>query len=304
MVAFLDPRKWTADEFEEARLLAIGDFIAGRNAEGGASYETMFAEATAEVERLLDVTSDLLTLGDGAALVTDATLVAPLRHTAGPPISEDHLKVMADVPKKPKKYTAEQAERIATLLSAARDRGRFPWLEATPPTPPDAIQRRAAIASSAALWASQRMATKRRTESSKAQEKVVRAFLTAQGFTEVAARRAINAIDDLERGEFCAESPVVGTKADVVVRLRNGRLLLIECKVSGSAINSYKRLIHDIGDKESAWSRAFGDQIYTMGVLSGVFKLANLVDAQNTKRIYIIWERDLAPLAAFLAAAV
>lgn len=59
-----------------------------------------------------------------------------------------------------------------------------------------------------------------------------------------------------------------------------------------------------LSDKESAWSRAFGDQIYTMGVISGVYKLANLIEAQNTKRIYITWERDLAPLAAFLAAAI
>jgi hypothetical protein len=142
------------------------------------------------------------------------------------------------------------------------------------------------------------------SRSSKLQEKAVRAFLAAQGFTEVPARRSINAVDDIARGEFCAESPVVGTKADVCVRLRNGRLLLIECKVSGSAINSYKRLIHDIGDKESAWSRSFAAQIYTTGVIAGVFKLANLVEAQNTKRIFIVWERDLTPLAEFLAAAV
>lgn len=299
MAALPDPRTWTVAELDEARLLAIADFIAGRTDPGGESYAVMLSECIADVERLLDSTDDLLALGAGQALLDDPKLIGPLRHTAGPPISEGHLSVMADARIGPRAYSLEEAERIATLLSAALDRDRFPWLQER--RRPDVTERRVAVVSSAALWAAQRMATKRRNESSRLQERAVRAFLADSDFTEVPARRAINAVDDLGRGEFCAESLVVGTKADVCVRLRNGRLLLIECKVSGTALNSYKRLIHDIGDKESVWRASFAAQIYTMGVIAGVFKLANLVEAQ--RRIYIVWEHDLAPLLDFLRAA-
>jgi hypothetical protein len=117
------------------------------------------------------------------------------------------------------------------------------------------------------------MATKRRNESSTKQEAAVLALLSAtDGFTEVPRRRTITNVDDLARGEFCAESEVAGVKSDVCVRLYNGRLLLIECKVSGSALNSVKRLIHDIGDKVGVWRAAFGVQAIPMGVIAGVFK--------------------------------
>ena len=89
----------------------------------------------------------------------------------------------------------------------------------------------------AALWAVQRTATARRGESATRQEEAVKALLRAKGFTEV-PRRDINAIGDLGRGEFCPEAKVAGAKCDVPVGLRNNRYLLIECKVSSSAVNS------------------------------------------------------------------
>ncbi len=301
MVAYPDPRRWTTAELDEARLLAIGDFIAGRNEEGGDSYAAMLAAASANVERLFTATDDLTALGDGAALRADATLAAPLRYTAGPPISEDDLATMANVRKKPRAYTAVETAAIATLMSAAWDRARLPWLEAERMADP--VERRAAVLTTASLWAAQQMATKRRNESSTRQEAAVMALLAATpGFVEVPRRATITNVDDLARGEFCAESEVARVKSDVCVRLHNGRLLLIECKVSSSPLNSVKRLIHDIGDKLGVWRTAFGAQAIPMGVIAGVFKLKNLEDAQ-TKGIAVVWERDLTPLAEFLRAA-
>jgi XamI restriction endonuclease len=302
MTAFPEPRRWSAAELDEARLLAIGDFITGRTGEGDASYAAFLAEATAGVERLLVATDDLTALGSGEMLMADVSLVAPLRFTAGPPVAEAVLAVTADVPEKPTRLTAAQAERIALLLTASRDRARFPWLDAAPPTRPDPAARLSALVATATLWASQRMATKRRTEGSRNQEASVRAYLASIAFTQVPTL-AISAPDDLARGTFCAETEVVGSNADISVRAHNGRLLLIECKVSGSAVNSVKRLNREVGDKVATWSRAFGTQQHTMAVLAGVFRLKNLTDAQ-AKNIAIVWERDLAPLAAFLAAAV
>lgn len=199
------------------------------------------------------------------------------------------------------KLTADQAERITLLLAAARDKARLPWLDATPSARPDKAARPAAVVATGTLWASQRMATKRRTEDSDHQEVAVKEFLASVGFTEVPTK-PITAPDDLDRGQFCAESEVAGTKADISVRPNNGRLLLVECKVSGSSVNSVKRLNHEVGDKAATWARAFGNQRHSMAVLAGVFRLKNLVDAQD-KNIAIVWERDLAPLGEFLAAA-
>jgi hypothetical protein len=301
MVAYPDPRRWTHDQLEEARLLAIGDFVTGRNEETGESYAAILADSMAQVERLFTATDDLTALGDGAVLVTDPTLVNPLRYTAGPPISQDDLATMADIRKTPRAYTATEAEAIATLLKAAADRARLPWLDADPPRTADTTERRTAILTTASLWAAQRLATKRRNESSVKQEAAVRALLTAEDFTEVETGVITN-VDDLARGEFCAESEVAGAKSDICVRLRNGRLLLIECKVSNSALNSVKRLNRDIGSKLGVWRAAFGAQAIPMGVLSGVFRRKNLIDAQNTG-IAIVRERDLAPLVDFVGAA-
>jgi hypothetical protein len=60
-------------------------------------------------------------------------------------------------------------------------------------------------------------------------------------------------------GEFCGETRLAGTRADVVARLRDGRVMAIECKVSNSAVNSYKRLIHDTGGKAATWYRTLGN---------------------------------------------
>lgn len=299
--AFPKPALWTDDELETARLEAIADFIAGRTEEGGDSYAVLLATATARVEQLFVATNDLTALGVGAPLVADPSLVGPLRYTAGPAISADDLMVMAKVSLGRKTLSVDGAERIVALLGAARDRARFPWLEVVPPRLPDAAERRVAVAVTASIWAAQTIATKRRNESSNKQEAAVLALLTAEGYTQVGTRK-ITAPDDLARGEFCAETLAGGVKADVCVRLHNGRLLLIECKVSGSATNSVKRLIHDIGDKVAVWRDAFGAQAIPMGVIAGVFKRKNLVDAQD-KGIYLVWERDLTPLAEFLRSA-
>jgi XamI restriction endonuclease len=297
----VSPKLWTRDDFDTARLLAIGDFITGRTGEGGASYAAFLVEALAGAESLLSATADLSKLETGAALAAEPKLVAPLRFTAGPPFSEDDLATMAEVPKKPTKLTPAQAERIALILTAARDTARFPWLAAAVREAQES-ERKAAVLTTATLWAAQRMATLRRTESSKRQEEAVIAYIASKGFSQVATR-VINIPDDIARGQVCAESVVAGTKADITVRLLNGRLLLIECKVSGSGINSVKRLNHEVGDKAATWKTAFGTQAYPMAVLAGVFKRKNLMDAQD-KGIFIVWERDLASLGEFLAAAI
>ena len=142
------------------------------------------------------------------------------------------------------------------------------------------------------------MATVLRNRWAARQERAVADILSANGYT-AAPRRRIDSLADLPAGFFCPESMVFGQKCDVPVGLRNGRYLLIECKVSGSAVNSYKRLNHETVNKRDEWERGFAAQAYTGAVLGGVFRPSNVLAAQE-RGVFIFWEHDLTPLAEFL----
>jgi hypothetical protein len=120
------------------------------------------------------------------------------------------------------------------------------------------------------------------------------------GFTAVPAR-PINTLDDApRRSEFCAESMVGTRKADVPVRLFDGRLMPIECKVSNSELNSVKRINNDAATKATTWRLEFGvNQVVPVALMSGVFKVANLVQAQAAG-LTLFWAHDLDKMRAFI----
>ena len=112
------------------------------------------------------------------------------------------------------------------------------------------------------------------------------------------------AINTIVRGpqemQFCAECQLGERKADVVVRLHDTRLLAIECKVSNSATNSVKRLNNDAAVKAEYWIKQFGAaQVVPAAVLSGVFKVLNLEQAQ-ARGLSLFWAHDLCKLGAFI----
>ena len=84
-------------------------------------------------------------------------------------------------------------------------------------------------------------------------------------------------------GRFTGECIVGATrKADVVVRLWDGRVMPIECKVSNSELNSIKRLTNDALVKARAWIDDLGrNNVVPVAVLSGVFGLRHLSEAQD-----------------------
>ncbi len=228
---------------------------------------------------------------------------APLRYLAGPPISADDLAVLAEVasiaPGTLRK-DPEAARRVLATIVQALDTTRFPWIaEGRSPT---AQEKATAIATSAALITAQRVSTDRRNEGKDAQERMVKAYLAEMDFKAVPAR-PINTLDDAPlRGEFCGESMVGSRKADVPVRLFDGRLMPIECKVSNSELNSVKRINNDAAIKANIWRREFGTkQVVPVAVLSGVFKVANLVQAQEAG-LTLFWAHDLAPMKSFIEA--
>jgi hypothetical protein len=122
----------------------------------------------------------------------------------------------------------------------------------------------------------------------------------AHGMIQVAPRAVSTFADAPQPGQFCGESYLGNRKADFLVRLGDNRLLAIECKVSNSATNSVKRLNNDAAAKAEAWRKDFGEtQVVPSAVLSGVYKLHNLVDAQN-RGLALFWAHHLIALVDFI----
>ena len=146
---------------------------------------------------------------------------------------------------------------------------------------------------SAALMAYQRIQADRRSHGKSEQEDLVADALRSAGFQRVGSR-SVNVLSHAPgTGEFCGESQFGTRKADFIVGLWDERKLPIECKVSNSALNSVKRLNNDAAAKAEAWLSDFGPRnVIPIAVLSGVYKLANLIEAQE-RGLTLFWAHDL-----------
>lgn len=298
---FNPPPLWDDAELEARRREAIADFITERSEEGSARYREIFARNLELVETLFDQTNDLREFSLGTALATNPGLVEAARYLGGPPVSADDLNTLAESSiAKRKRIDADLARKAAQVIGAFIDPERFGWLFESPTRSPTPGEREMAMRWTAGLQTVREIGTARRTESSTRQQVRVERLLESLGFSKV-SRRAVRFPDDLARGEFCPESEVRGAKCDVPVRLHDGRLLLIECKVSNSGTNSVKRLIRETAGKAGHWRSEFGATAVTAAVLAGVFKLKNLRAAQEMG-VAIFWERDLLALSKFVRA--
>lgn len=294
MKRFPAPHTSSIAEIEEEAAFARGVYADRRPAEGRDAYRYAYAEALADVTELFDASDGLLSLS--TILQTRTSLLDAARYLDAPPISADDLETVSGFVKS--SATAPAMAARTNVIAAGLDPDRFPWLFDAPDRQPDPAERSSAIRVTAALIASQRAATVLRNRWAARQEKSVADILSANGYT-AAPRRRIDSLADLPAGFFCPESMVFGQKCDIPVGLRNGRYLLIECKVSGSAVNSYKRLNHETVNKREEWERGFAAQAYTGAVLGGVFRPSNVLVAQE-RGVFIFWEHDLTPLADFL----
>ncbi|HET8523884.1 MAG TPA: XamI family restriction endonuclease, partial [Thermomicrobiales bacterium] len=162
---------------------------------------------------------------------------------------------------------------------------------------------KAAVIASAALLATQKVATRRRNEGKEKQERQVRDALKGIGFEEVEIPRRIipNIAAAPPPGCFSREVTFGERKADLVVGLWDRRIMAIECKVSNSSINSVKRLNNDAAIKAEIWRRDFGAlNVIPAAVLSGVYKLHNLQQAQN-QHLTLYWAHRLSDLTDWIA---
>ncbi|HKH80130.1 MAG TPA: XamI family restriction endonuclease [Methylovirgula sp.] len=253
------PIKWTTQQLAEDVAAAIHIFRYERLDEPKGAYDQFYATFEKLFEELIDqmpnifhdpVDADLL-----SKLVKGRDRKKAFRYITAPPISEDDLKTLANTQYGPLvlKRDPAAAARVRDTIRAVLDEHRFPWI-ASGRDPTDE-EKGKAIAASAALAATRDVETSRRNYSKQVQEKAVKDLLKALGMKEV-PRREIPSLSSAAApapGEYCGESLVAGTRADVVARLKNGDIMLIECKVSNSSVNSYKRVVHDTGGKASTW---------------------------------------------------
>ena len=295
------PPSWTEQELDQERQRALTVFVSSGGT-AGRTYEEIFRETQPIVERLFEVSNNLLDF-EGAVFQREHALLAAARYLAGPPISKDDLETFVGSTTSRRRLADDAvARRVADILRTAWDPIRFPWLiRARNPTPQELT---AAILWTAGIWSAEKTRTRLRNDSSRRQEDAAAAYLQDRGFEEAAGPRLLVNLEDLERTRFLRHASLggeQGSTADLAIRLNDGRLLALECKVSNSSVNSIKRLIHETGHKAAAWRVLFGNRVICGAVLAGVYKLGNLLDAQNNHGVTIFWEHDLTRLGRFLA---
>ena len=297
----INPPRWTAEEFEREAAQAIRHFRETRMHEPLEAYLDYVEEYRRQVETLIEETVDLTRLSNLAVeLLTNPQRLTAIRYLASPAISEDDLKVLADAALTPKRLNADpdMARRVIETVLMGLDRERFPWVaESREPTE---SERATAVVSTAALIATQKVQTGRRNEAKKTQEGAVADALRAAGFTEVPTRAVTNMSHLPAHGEFCAEALFGSRKADLIVRLWDGRVMPTECKVSNSSTNSVKRLNNDAAVKARTWIQEFGTvTCVPAAVLSGVFKTRNLISAQ-ADGLTLFWAHGLDRMISFI----
>lgn len=297
------PPRWTHDELDYDSQFSIQLFRDERIKEPLELYLEAFDKYRGVMEDLLETTVDLSKLRDLAVeVLTDADMLEAVRYLAGPAISADDLKVLAETSLAAGRLRGDPpaARRIIETVLLGLDRRRFPWV--TEDREPTESERAAAALASASLIASRRVMTSRAHDAKNQQEDAVEAVLLAapNSFEKVPSRAVSNIMEAPLPGQFCRESLFGDRKADLIVRLRDGRAMPIECKVSNSSTNSVKRLNNDAAVKARAWIDQFGSLgCVPTAVLGGVFKVHNLEAAQRDG-LTIFWAHGLDKLTKFV----
>jgi hypothetical protein len=297
----IDPPRWTEDQLTVGLVKAQDLFRQERMEEPLEAYPEAFELYQGTVEDLLETSVDLAQLDQRSMdILTNPALLKAFRYLTGPPVSEDDLKVLAEAFLSPSRLKAdkEMAARVLQVVHLGLDRRRFPWIAEN--REPSEEERKAAVLASAALMASSYVSTSRRSEGKNQQELLVEETLQANDFTKVDTRE-VNTFNKAPKpGAFCRESLLGPRKADFLIGLWDQRVMAIECKVSNSSTNSVKRLNNDAAVKAVEWTKRFGDlNIVPVAVLSGVFKLHNLINAQQ-RGLTLFWAHDLDQLIKWM----
>jgi len=287
----------TREELKAARDKSEAAFREAWKREGPGAVVSACDQLRPQVESVLRATDNLRRI-NGDVFKDDPDVWQLPRYVCAPILSEENFWTLVGSPKS-KRVAPKYADDAAEVIVPVVDPVRFPWVASN--RQPTEIEMHAAILSTVVLLAAQRVGTGARGDASKRQEAAVARVLNEAGYSHDASSVRIEVIDDMSRGTYSPERRVAGAKCDVPVRLRDGRLLAVECKVSIGPKNGWKRLNRETGGKAESWRKHFGAQVITAVVLDGVFDLGCLIQAQDKQGVVIFWEHDLDPLREFLA---
>lgn len=299
------PGHWTPEQIRRDVQEATALFRTKRFAEPLAIWLQEVDERSAQFVRLFDehdVARPHDLSADDVANIIEAGLLDALRYLPGPPISADDLRKLADVDSLvPAKLRADRegSQRVLDTIRATVDPRRFPWLAEN--RNPTGAEKSAAIFASALMLANSRVLMLRRTTAKTEQEHEAREQLKAHGLRGERLR-TIRTHAQFPAAGIVSENEVRfgRKKADLLARLWDDRLMPIECKVSNSAVNSYKRLNHETLEKLQAWIEDFGRaNVVPSAVLAGVYSPQNILDAQATG-LTIFWSHRISDLGAFV----
>jgi hypothetical protein len=308
------PRTWTETELKEQAQVAIDEFVDRRLAEPVGAYAKHVLDRRVSIVRLFRALSkvdpDSPSPDAIRSILADEDLFAALRYVAGPPLSEDDLGVLVTrnidgLTKAAIAANDETPKGVLALICRLSDPFRFPWLATRRGATVREIRR--AIAMTTVLHASQAMLTERRGYG-KLVEQRLETRLIEMGFTKVTGGKRkkpkpgdppalppfpkrgkiSNPTDHPTFPHFYGECTVYSRKVDQFIALRNGRMVALEAKDSSSGLNSKKRLLNDTGGKAKAYADATGKLIINVALLSGVFKLSDLLAAQDAG-LYLVW---------------
>lgn len=299
------PIVWTEEQLEKDRKTSRERFVNSILSRGTGEYVAIYNRAVGRMRSVFEKTNDLKDIKENInALTKDEK--ALFRYVSVPPLSDDDAKTVASYFSDTQGMDANAS--IALSVMSNYDPLRFEWLGSH--RAPSGKEREEAIKWTCGLYAVQRVITKNRNRAGKAQEAAVRAAVEECGYVlDERAGFKLDLLDELPRGRFRKETEVAsidsrGTqtnaKADVPIRLKDGRLMLIECKVSNSEVNSIKRIERETCGKASGWRNSFGQGIILGLVFDGVASQVTLSKAQSDYGEYIFWGHRLDDLKDFL----
>ena len=265
-------------------------------------YSVAFNAAVEEISKIFSSTECLVRLRETAPELLKNGMLEYLRYLDRPTVSEDDFKVLAETGTISRAVLSDPiiSGKGADFIVRNLNLDLFPWLS-TGEKPTD-MESRAAITAVSALIAEQRTKTAKRMDAGKKQESDVRSMLVASCGYKVVPHKDFDSPRDAPPPGvlFSGETKVAGTKADIVFGLPDGRFMAIECKVSNSQVNSFKRLNHEAVEKIKKWNEAFGaNGVVGAVVLKGIFRPDDLLMAQNDGA-YIFWSNKLDRLASYI----
>jgi hypothetical protein len=295
------PTVWTNQELANEAAIALGEFVDRRLAEPGGKYLMHIESRHRAIVRLLKALTGVDPNKPDAkiirAILLNDELFDALRYVAGPPVSKDDLGVLVtrDINgfnKTKLKQSETLPQQVLQLICKLADPFRFPWVPERRPARYHEV--RNAIRSTVTLHAAQTLATERRGYG-KVVERKLETRLVELGFSKASSpnKAQISAPRYYpEYPHFYGECTVHGRKVDLFIALPDGRMIAVEAKDSSSGLNSVKRILNDTAAKARHFTQHAGKNIVSVALLSGVFKVESLNQAQQSG-LYLVWSHNL-----------